>query len=62
MTPIQAYSGHIIALESLIIFEAKITAKMPGTRGTSLNPWVYGGIFLGYQNTMHNIRYWDVNI
>ena len=23
-------------------------------------PWMYDGIFLGYQNTMHNIRYWDV--
>ena len=21
---------------------------------------MYNGIFLGYQNTMHNIRYWEV--
>ena len=55
MTPIQAYSGQIPALDSLITFGAKITAKQPGTRPTSLNPWTYDGIFLGYQNTMHNI-------
>ena len=61
MTPIQAYSGQIPALDSLITFGAKITAKQPGTRPTSLNPWTYDGIFLGYQNTMHNIRYWDVH-
>ena len=61
MTPIQAYTGQIPALDSLITFGAKITAKQPGTRPTACNPWTYDGIFLGYQNTMHNIRYWDVN-
>jgi hypothetical protein len=61
MTPLQAYSGQIPALDSLITFGAKITAKKPGTRPTTLNPWAYDGIFLGYQNTMHNIKYWDVN-
>ena len=61
MTPIQAYSGQIPALDNLITFGAKITAKQPGTRPTSLNPWTYDGIFLGYQNTMHNIHYWDVH-
>ena len=55
MTPIQAYSGQIPTLDSLITFGTKITAKQPGTRPTSLNPWRYDGIFLGYQNTMHNI-------
>ena len=61
MTHIQAYLGQIPALDSLITFGAKITAKQPGTRLTSLNPWTYDGIFLGYQNTMHNIRYLDVH-
>jgi hypothetical protein len=61
MTPLQAFSGQILALDSLITFGAKITAKKPGTRPTTLNPWAYDGIFLGYQNTMHNIKYWDIN-
>jgi hypothetical protein len=62
MTPLQAFPGHIPALDSLITFGAKITAKKPGTRPTTLNPWAYDGIFLGYQNTMHNIKYyWDIN-
>ena len=61
MTPFQAYTGQIPALDSLITFGAKITAKQPGTRPTACNPWTYDGIFFGYQNTMHNIRYWDVN-
>ena len=57
MTPLQAYSGQILALDSLITFGAKITAKKSGTRPTATDPWTYDGIFLGYQNTMHNIRY-----
>jgi hypothetical protein len=61
MTPLQAFSGQIPALDSLITFGANITATKPGTRPTTLNPWSYDGIFLGYQNTMHNIKYWDVN-
>ena len=61
MTPLQEYSGQIPALDSLITFGAKITAKKPGTRPTATDPWTYDGIFLGYQNTMQNIKYWDVN-
>jgi hypothetical protein len=61
MTLLQAFSGQIPALDSLITFGVKITAKKPGNRLTTLNPWSYDGIFLGYQNTMHNIKYWDVN-
>jgi hypothetical protein len=61
MTPLQAFSGQIPALNSLITFGAKITAKKLGTRPTTFNPWAYDGIFLGYQNTKHNIKYWDIN-
>jgi hypothetical protein len=61
MTPLQAFLGQIPALDSLITFGANITARKPGTRPTTLNPWSYDGIFLGYQNTMHNVKYWDVN-
>ena len=61
MTPFQAYTNRIPTLDSLITFGAKITAKKPGKRPTTLNPWTYDGIFLGYQNTMHNIRYWDIH-
>jgi hypothetical protein len=61
MTPLQAFSGQVPSLDSLITFGAKITAKKPGNRPTTLNPWSYDGIFLGYQNTMHNIKYWDIN-
>ena len=48
MTPLQAYTGQIPALDSLITFGAKITAKKPGTRPTATDPWMYNGIFLGY--------------
>jgi hypothetical protein len=61
MTPLQAFLGQIPSLDSLITFGAKITTKKPGNRPTTLNPWSYDDIFLGYQNTMHNIKYWDVN-
>jgi hypothetical protein len=61
MAPLQAFSGQIPALDSLITFGAKITAKKPVTRPTTLNPWAYNGIFLGYQNTMYNIKYWDIS-
>jgi hypothetical protein len=61
MTPLQAFSGQIPALDSLITFGAKITAKKLGTRPSTLNPWAYDEIFLGYQNTIHNIKYWDIN-
>ena len=60
MTPFQAFTGHVPLLESLITFETKITAKRPGQRPNTLNPWTYDGIFHEYQNTMHNIQYWDV--
>jgi hypothetical protein len=56
MTPLQAFSGQIPALNRLITSGAKITAKKPGTRPTTLNPWAYDGIFLGYQNTMEKVR------
>ena len=60
MTPLQAYSGQVPSIDSRITFGTKITAKKSGQRPNILNPWTYDGIFLGYQNTMHNIRYWDV--
>ena len=61
MTPLQEYSRQIPAIDSLFTFSAKITAKKPGIRPTATDPWAYDGIFLGYQNTMHNIWYWDIN-
>ena len=38
----------------------KSTTKKPGVLPTTFYPWTYDGIFLGYQNTMHNIWHWDV--
>ena len=46
MTPLQAYLGQIPALDSLITFGAKITAKKPGTRPTATDPWTYIGLFI----------------
>ena len=57
VTPPQAYLGQIPAIDSLIAFGAKITAKKPGTRPTATDPWTYDGIFLEYQNTMQHICY-----
>mmetsp|Transcript_55054 Transcript_55054/g.61514 ORF Transcript_55054/g.61514 Transcript_55054/m.61514 type:complete len:199 (+) Transcript_55054:154-750(+) len=51
---IQAYLGQIPALNSLIIFGAKLTAEKPGTRPTATNLWIYDEISLGYQNTMQS--------
>ena len=48
MTPLQAYSGQIPALDSLITFGAKMIATKPGTRPTTIDPWTYDGTFLGY--------------
>ena len=61
MTPFESYTGRSPALDSLITFGTKITAKKPGERTTTFHPWTYDGIFLGYQNSKHNIRYWDVH-
>merc|ERR1711949_21555 len=60
MTLFQACTDRVPLLDSLIPFGTKITAKQPGQRPNALDPWTYDGIFLGYQNTMHNIQYWDV--
>ena len=60
-TPFEAYTGRIPSLDSLITFGTKITAKKPSDRPTTFHPWTYDGIFLGYQNSKHNIRYWDVH-
>ena len=61
ITPYEAYTGCIPSLNSLITFGTKITAKRPGNQSNTLNPWTYDDIFLGYQNTKHNIWYWDVH-
>ena len=61
MTPYEAYTGHVPSLDSLITFGTKITAKQPGERPNTLNPWAYDGIFFGYQNMKHNIWYWDIH-
>ena len=60
MTLYQAYTSCIPVLDSLITFGTKIPAKRSGQRPNTLNPWTYDGIFLGYQNTLYNIRYWDI--
>ena len=44
-----------------ITFGAKITFTQLGTQSAMLDQWKYDGIFLGYQNTMHNIKYWEFN-
>lgn len=61
MTLFQSYTRQIPTLDSLITFGAKFTAKKPGKRPTTTNPWTYDGIFLRYENTMHYIRYWDIH-
>ena len=59
MTPFEVYIGSVPSLDSLITFGIKITAKKPGDCPTTFHSWTYDGIFLGYQNTMYNIQYWD---
>jgi len=59
MTPYQAYTYMVPSLDNLITFGTKITAKKPGNQPTTTIPWIYEGIFLGYEGTIHNIKYWD---
>jgi hypothetical protein len=61
MSYVHFITGQVPLLDSLVTFGAKITAKKPGNRPTTLNPRSYNGNFLGYQNTMHNIKYWGIN-
>ena len=59
MTPFEAYTGRVPVLDNLITFGSKITLKKLGEQQTMFHIWSYDGIFLGYQNTLHNMRYWD---
>ena len=61
MTSYKAYTCCVSSLDSLITFGTKVTAKRPGERPNTLNHLAYDGIFLGYQNTKHNIWYWDAH-
>ena len=59
--PFEAYTGSCVpALDSLITFGTKISSKTLSDWPITFHPWTYDGIFLGYQNSMHNIWYWDV--
>jgi len=48
-------------MDNLVTFGSKITAKKPGTRPTTTNPWTYDGIFLGYGASQDNIKYFDIH-
>ena len=61
VTPLQAFSRKTPLMDNLVTFGSKITAKKPGTRPTTSNPWAYYGIFLGYGATTDNIRYFDIH-
>ena len=60
MTLFEAYTECVPVLDSLITFGSEVTAKKTGEQPTTFYPWSYDGIFLGYQNKLLNIRYWDV--
>ena len=55
MTPCQAYTDCVLSLDSLSRFGTKIITKQPGECSNTLKPWIYDVIFLGNQNTIHNI-------
>ena len=62
-TPFQRYTGQKPCVSSLITFGSKVVARKPCTRSrqTSADPNAYNGIFLGYNGTSHNIKYYDIN-
>ena len=59
-TPYEAWTTRVPHLHKTRIFGSKVTVKESKDRRTSLDPNTYKGIFLGYQDTMDNIIYWDV--
>ena len=61
LTPMQVYTGRVPLMDNLVTFGSKITAKKPGTRPTTTNPWTYDGIFLGYGASQDNIKYFDIH-
>ena len=62
-TPFQRYTGCKPCVSLLITFGSKVVARKPYTRSrqTSANPNAYDGIFLGYDGTSRNIKYYDIN-
>ena len=46
MTPFEAYTGRVPALDSLITFCTKITTKKSSDWPTTFHPWTYDGILL----------------
>jgi hypothetical protein len=59
-TPFQAYTRRIPTLDDLLTFGCHVTPKKAGKRNTATDPNSYNGIFLGFQATQDNIRYWDL--
>lgn len=51
-TPYECYTNKRSLLDDLLTFGSKIIAKKPGTRSTTVDPFRYEGIFLGYTGTM----------
>ena len=61
MTPYKAFTTVRPDVSSLLTWGCKVTAKQPGLRTSTIDPHLYDGIFLGYLNTMTNIRYYDIH-
>lgn len=59
MTPLEAYTGKRPTVDKLITFGTRVIVKQPGARETALSHHTYDGIFVGYTETMDNIRYVD---
>ena len=57
--PITICSGRRVSLESLRVFGCRIYVRLPGERRAKLDHHTSVGIFLGYNETMKNIFWFD---
>ena len=57
--PITMCSGRRISLEALRVFGCRIYVRLPGERRAKLDTHTSSGIFLGYNETMKNIVWYD---
>ena len=59
LPPITACSGKRISLEALRVFGCRVYIRLPGERKAKLDSHTASGIFLGYNETMKNIYWYD---
>jgi hypothetical protein len=60
-SPITICSGRRVDLSSLRVFGCRVYVRLPGNRPAKLDSHTRPGIFLGYNETMKNIYWYDAD-